>query len=152
MSLTRCGPNAPSRREGRPRPRVFVSALIAPKGAPGQLLDFLLEDRFEVIVSQRLLNELTGVLLRTKFRRYASPAEVHQLVAELSAIAIMTDDPPDPPSVTRDPGDDYLVALAVAAGADALVSGDRDLTDLTGASVTVLTPRARVEQLDELSR
>jgi uncharacterized protein len=152
MSLTRCGPNAPSRREGRPRPRVFVSALIAPKGAPGQLLDFLLEDRFEVIVSQRLLNELTGVLLRTKFRRYASPAEVHQLVAELSAIAIMTDDPPDPPSVTRDPGDDYLVALAVAAGADALVSGDRDLTDLTGAGVTVLTPRALVEQLDELSR
>ena len=89
-------------------PGVFVSALIAPKGAPGQLLDLLLEDRFEVIVSQRLLNELTGVLLRTKFRRYASPAEVHQLVAELSAIAIMADDPPDPPSVTRDPGDDYL--------------------------------------------
>jgi len=33
-------------------PGVFVSALIAPKGAPGQLLDLLLEDRFEVIVSQ----------------------------------------------------------------------------------------------------
>lgn len=133
-------------------PGVFVSALIAPKGAPGQLLDFLLEDRFEVIVSQRLLNELTGVLLRTKFRRYASPGEVHHLVAELSAIAIMADDPPDPPSVTRDPGDDYLVALAVAAGADALVSGDRDLTDLTGAGVTVLTPRALVEHLDAPSR
>jgi len=98
------------------------------------------------------LNELTCVLLRTKFRRYASPAEVHQLVAELSAIAIMADDPPDPPSVTRDPGDDYLVALAVGAGADALVSGDRDLTDLTGAGVTVLTPRGLIDHLDDLSR
>jgi uncharacterized protein len=125
---------------------------LPPKALLDSFSTSYLEDRFEVIVSQRLLNELTGVLLRTKFRRYASPAEVHQLVAEPSAIAIMTDDPPDPPSVTRDPGDDYLVALAVAAGADALVSGDRDLTDLTGASVTVLTPRARVEQLDELSR
>jgi uncharacterized protein len=129
-------------------PGVVVSALIAPKGAPGQLFGLLLEDRFEVIVSQRLLDELTGVLLRTKFRRYASPGEVHQLVAELSAVAIMADDPSDPPSVTRDPGDDYLVALAVAAGADALVSGDRDLTDLTSPGVTVLTPRALIEQLD----
>jgi putative PIN family toxin of toxin-antitoxin system len=133
-------------------PGVFVSALIAPKGAPGQLLDFLLEDRFEVIVSQRLLDELTGVLLRSKFRRYASPTEVDQLVAELSAVAIMAEDPSDPPSVTRDPGDDYLVALAVAAGADALVSGDRDLTDLTGTGVTVLTPRGLIDQLDARSR
>jgi len=133
-------------------PGVVVSALIAPKGAPGQLLDRLLEDRFDIVVSQRLLDELTGVLLRAKFRRYASPAEVHQLVAELSAIAIMADDPPDPPSVTRDPGDDYLVALAVGAGADALVSGDRDLTDLTGAGVTVLTPRGLIDHLDDLSR
>jgi predicted nucleic acid-binding protein len=40
----------------------------------------------------------------------------------------------------------------VAAGADALVSGDRDLTDLTDADVAVLTPRALVEQLDAPSR
>jgi predicted nucleic acid-binding protein len=45
-------------------------------------------------------------------------------------------------------GDDYLVAPAVAAGADALVSGDRDLADLTDVGVTVLTPRALVEHLD----
>jgi len=64
----------------------------------------------------------------------------------------MAEDPPDPPSVTRDPGDDYLVALAVGAGADALVSGDRDLTDLTGAGVTVLTPRGLIDHLDDLSR
>jgi putative PIN family toxin of toxin-antitoxin system len=88
-------------------PGVLVSALIAPKGAPGQLLDLLLEDRFDVIVSHRLLDELAGVLLRAKFRRYVSPSEVHQLVAEMSAVAIMADDPPDPPPVTRDPGDDF---------------------------------------------
>ena len=69
-------------------------------------------------------------------------------MTELSAVAIMANDSPDPPRVTRDPGDDYLVALAVAAGADALVSGDRDLADLTDGGVTVLTPRALVELLD----
>lgn len=32
----------------------------------------------------------------------------------------------------RDPGDDYLVALARAAGAEAIVTGDRDLLDHEG--------------------
>jgi hypothetical protein len=44
-------------------PGVLVSALIAPKGTPAQLLDLLIQGRFEVIVSQRLLGELIGVLL-----------------------------------------------------------------------------------------
>lgn len=32
--------------------------------------------------------------------------------------------------ICRDPGDDIFLACAVAAGADAIVSGDRDLLDL----------------------
>jgi predicted nucleic acid-binding protein len=60
----------------------------------------------------------------------------------------MAKDPPGPPAVTRDPGDDYLVALAVGAGADVLVSGDRDLTDVQVAGVSVLTPRAFLERLE----
>ena len=133
-------------------PGVYVSALIAPKGAPAQLLDLLLEDRFRVVVSARLLDEPTRVLLRPKFRRYASTADVHTFVAELSAIATMAEDQPHPPRVTRDRGDDYLVALAVAARADALVSGERDLTEFTAAGVTVLTPRALLDQLAASSR
>jgi uncharacterized protein len=94
-------------------PGVLVSALIAPKGTPAQLLDLLIQGRFEVIVSQRLLGELIGVLLRARFRPYASVDEVRRFVDELAAIATMAEDPPEPPRITRDPGDDYLVALAV---------------------------------------
>jgi predicted nucleic acid-binding protein len=50
--------------------------------------------------------------------------------------------------VTADPDDDYLVALAVAAGADALVSGDVHLTELVDAPVIVLTPRQVLERLE----
>jgi predicted nucleic acid-binding protein len=45
--------------------------------------------------------------------------------------------------------DDYLVALAVVAQADALISGDRDLTDLQDPPVPVLTPRTFLVRLDE---
>ncbi len=130
-------------------PGVFVSALIAPKGTPAQLLDLLLEQRCELVVSPRLLAELTGVLLRDRFRRYATAAEVRELVADLAAVATVLRDPPDPVAVTRDPNDGYLVALAVAAQADALVSGDRDLTDLEDPPVPVLTPRALLDRLGE---
>ncbi len=128
-------------------PGVFVSALIAPKGTPAQLLDLLLEQRFELVVSPRLLAELTGVLLRDRFRRYVTAAEVRELVADLAAVATVIRDPPDPVAITRDPHDDYLVALAVAAQADALVSGDRDLTDLQDSPVSVLTPRTFLDRL-----
>ncbi len=45
------------------------------------------------------------------------------------------------PGLTADPDDDYLVALARAAGADYLVSGDRHLLELTDPEPPVLTPR-----------
>jgi putative PIN family toxin of toxin-antitoxin system len=128
---------------------MFVSALIAPKGAPAQLLDLLLEQRFELVASPWSLAELTGVLLRDRFRRYASTDEVRELVADLAAVAIVLGDPPDPAPVTRDPNDDYLVSLAVAAQADALISGDRDLTDLQDAPVPILTARTFLIRLGE---
>ena len=131
-------------------PGVFVSALIAPKGTPAQLLDLLLEQRFELVVSPRLLGELTWVLLRDRFRRYVTAGEVRELVADLAAVATVLRDPPDPVAVTRDPNDDYLIALAVAAQADALISGDRDLTDLQSPPVPVLTPRMFLVRLGEL--
>lgn len=132
-------------------PGVLVSALVAPKGAPGQLLDLVLEQRFELVASPRLIGELTGVLLRERFRRYASAAEVHEFVADLAAVATLVPDPPDPAPIARDPNDDYLIALAVAARADMLVSGDRDLTDLAEPPVPVLTPRAFLDRFSEES-
>jgi predicted nucleic acid-binding protein len=60
--------------------------------------------------------------------------------------------PPLPhPAVCRDPRDDYLVALAVATHADAIVTGDHDLLELVEPPVSVLTPRALTERLDALA-
>jgi putative PIN family toxin of toxin-antitoxin system len=87
------------------------------------------------------------VLLRDRFRRYATAAEVRELVDDLAAVATVMRDPPDPVAITRDPNDDYLVALALAAQVDALISGDRDLTDLRDPPVSVLTPRTFLDRL-----
>ncbi len=72
--------------------------------------------RIQLVVSPRLLAELTGVLLRDRFRRYVTAAEVRELVADLAAVATVIRDPPDPVAITRDPNDDYLVVGRCGAG------------------------------------
>ncbi len=110
-------------------PGVFVSALISPADSPpAQLLDAWVDDELEVVVSEGLLAELRRVVLRPKFRRWFSEREAGELLGRLERHATNAGDPPPLPGATRDPDDDYLVALAGATRVEAIVSGDRDLS------------------------
>ena len=128
-------------------PGVLVAALISKKGAPAQILLWWRSGRFELIVSPLLLRELGKVLTRHKFRRYVSLDEAEQYVRMILRGATLVEDPPEPPPLTPDPGDDYLMALASAAGARFLVSGDPHLTELAVPVPPVLTPRAFLDRL-----
>lgn len=102
------------------------------------------------MVSPALLGELHRVLLRRKFRPYVSESDVRQYVAALAQEGIVISDPPPPSEpLTEDPQDDYLLSLARAAGADAIVSGDVHLTGLEAPEPPVLTPRQFLAELGE---
>lgn len=128
-------------------PAVLVSAVISPAGNPAVLWRAVRDQRIEIITSPQLLAELARVLARPKFRRYATVEEVEAFVAEVARYGISLPDPADPAPVSRDPNDDYLVALARSAAARAVVSGDHDLTEMADADPPVLTPAAAVAQL-----
>jgi predicted nucleic acid-binding protein len=55
-------------------------------------------------------------------------------------MADLVDDPTEIRPITRDAGDDYVVALARANAADVIVSGDLDLLEWDEQSPSVLTP------------
>jgi putative PIN family toxin of toxin-antitoxin system len=129
-------------------PNVLVSAAISPAGPSRQILTAWTDQRFELIASSTLLEELADVLARPKFRRYISAALVTEFIDGLSQNAVFVKDPPEPPGISPDPDDDYLIALAQAAGADYIVSGDRDLLDLVDPHPPVLTPRQFLDVLD----
>jgi putative PIN family toxin of toxin-antitoxin system len=121
---------------------VLIAALISGNGAPRALLWSWLEGAFELVACPLLLAELERVLLRPKFRAYVTAREVRTYVALLYRLAAVHPDPQVTRGLTPDPGDDYLVALARAAAAHFLVSGDSHLTRISRPQPPVLTPRA----------
>jgi predicted nucleic acid-binding protein len=70
------------------------------------------------------------------------------MVIERAAITLP--DPLDVPAVCGDPNDDYLFALARRAGA-VLVSGDKDILDVTDIGVPALRPAALVSVVHDPS-
>lgn len=111
-------------------PNVFVSAAISAGGATAGLIDLMDAGMILPIVSPKLLAELDGVLRRDKFRDWLDLDRAAEFVMQLERVAELADDPHEVPPMSPDPDDDYLVALARSARAQALVSGDSDLTNL----------------------
>jgi putative PIN family toxin of toxin-antitoxin system len=137
-----------------PSGRLYRRALLGWRTTPaaccGLTLDAALDDRLELITSPLLLREITSVLKRPRLRKYLSTDEALRFVADLAAQTILLTDPPGPPAaVCRDPNDDYLVALATARRADAIVTGDPDLhaIDTEQLDIEILTPRQLVDRL-----
>lgn len=131
-------------------PGVLISAVVSPSGVCSEIVELIEEGVFDLIVSTKLTGEFRNTLQREHFRRWASLERVDEFVTTILMEAEQCDDPANVPAITRDPKDDYLVALALASVADVLVSGDQDLTELTDAPLTILTPRAFLDRLEQM--
>lgn len=93
-----------------------------------------------MVASQTLLFELQSVLMRQKFRRYRPEADCLDYVLWISDNATLRQEG-RVELLSRDPDDDYLLALAENSSADYLVSGDGDLLDLDGIRIRIIPPR-----------
>ncbi|MBQ8486402.1 MAG: putative toxin-antitoxin system toxin component, PIN family [Prevotella sp.] len=108
---------------------LWISFLI---GHQTQLVRRMLTDlRFDVYVCSRLIEEIRDVASRDKIRKYVSEADLDDLLAIINAYCqFATIEAEVALTAIRDPKDLYLLALADTIGADYIVSGDADLTDL----------------------
>jgi putative PIN family toxin of toxin-antitoxin system len=107
---------------------VLISGIIA-RGTPARILEAWRSGSFELVVSPMLLDELAGTLRNPKLAGRVTPGDATAFVQLLERASTVSADPPDRPPRSRDPGDDYLLALAESARA-LLVSGDVDLLEL----------------------
>jgi putative PIN family toxin of toxin-antitoxin system len=89
-----------------------------------------LSGAFEIVVSQRLLDELDRALGYPKLRARITADEASELVDFLGREGMVIEDPNSSPTVrSPESGDDYLIALAAEAHA-LIVSGDEHLLGL----------------------
>lgn len=90
------------------------------------LVDLLSEERIQVVVCDALIDEIRDVTTRPKFAKYFPPKEVESLLEFLQLVG-ETVNPSQQVHLCRDEADDYLLALAIEANANYLVTGDFDL-------------------------
>lgn len=128
-----------------------VASALPWGGTPERLIEAAGDGRLELFTSEALLAELAGILGRPKFaekleQKNLSAAEI---VARYREIAETVDAPPIEEEGLRDPDDAVVLACALAARAEAIVSGDDDLHAL--GSYKDIPIRSAAERLQKLS-
>jgi len=121
---------------------VFVSAAIQ-RGASHRIVAAWLAGTadFKVVMCPELLCENRDVLTtRPRLRKGISLENATLFVDTIEAVIDLVNDPDGVRTETRDPNDDYLVALARAHDVDAIVSGDKDLLESEDQRPPVMTP------------
>jgi putative PIN family toxin of toxin-antitoxin system len=110
---------------------VVVSGLLWP-GPSRQVLDRARLGIIELYTSPPLLLELEDVLRRDKLvgRLKLAGSTPRRLLLSYSTLAQIVVPQEVPPIIKQDPDDDAVLACALAARAEAIISGDRHLLDL----------------------
>ena len=127
---------------------VVVSGLLW-DGTPAQLLDAGQAGEVELCTSRVLLAELARILRRAKFATAiaASGSSFDELVLGYAELATLLEPASIAPTVLADPDDDNVLACALAAQADLIVSGDRHLLRLAQYEGTRILTVAQAVQV-----
>ncbi|MGI8426254.1 MAG: putative toxin-antitoxin system toxin component, PIN family [Actinomycetota bacterium] len=118
---------------------VVVSGVLSPHGPPGRIVDLVIAGAVTLIYDDRILSEYLAVLVRPRFGLKAAGVNAFvEFIAfngEAVAAAPLR-------TAVSDPDDIAFVEVAVAGGAEALVTGNLRHFDSAGKEfgLRVLTP------------
>ena len=117
----------------------LISAAIFKSSIPAKALYVtILSD--SLAFSPEILDEFLTVLSRQKFDRYLTEKERRDFMTMVLQCSTLVEEP-SPIVACRDPKDDQFLALAIAAQAAAIVTGDSDLLVLNPfQDVIILQP------------
>lgn len=109
---------------------VLIAALITRDTPPDALYRAWRDGAFTLVTSELQLEEFRAVTRRESVRLRLHPAEAGRMVNDLRSLAVIAE-PLEKLDISPDPYDNFLLAMAQASRADALVTGDkRDLLSL----------------------
>lgn len=126
---------------------VLVSAFLW-QGTPGRLIELAGEKEVLFFTSRSLLEELHETLNKKKLVRsvVATGLSADQMLTNYRRLATLVTARQLAKPVSRDADDDAVLACAIAAHADFIISGDDDLLVLKNfAGIPIIRPAQAVE-------
>jgi uncharacterized protein len=108
---------------------VFVSGMFWSRGNPNRVLRKCLNREVTLLVSQDILDELKGILIRErKFGLSEEEIEVHLDLVSMNSESVQPEQKLD--VIKDDPSDNKFLECAVAGKADNIVPGDKHLLSM----------------------
>ena len=132
---------------------ILCSALLTPGGLTDRLYRAWREGRFRLLTSEEQLEEFRRVTRYPRLKPFIEPAAAGAMCNELRCLAVLIGKLPVV-DASRDPGDNFLLAMAQAGEADVLVTGDKhDLLSLKVFQRTrIITARHFLTQLGDKAK
>jgi putative PIN family toxin of toxin-antitoxin system len=117
---------------------ILVSGLAYPAGVPGRILGAWQRGQLDVVLSKYILDEMVRVLPRLS-RNKRSAAEIRDLADSFMFMAEDVEPSGEVDAAVRDKADGPVLGTLLAAKADYLITGDKDLLTLAG-KYPIVTP------------
>lgn len=130
---------------------VFVSAILSPQGAPAQILGAWRDERFDLLISGAILDEIGRVLNYPRIvrRHQWPPSRICTFLTDLASIAISTPGDLHLEVITECPADNRYLECTIEGTADYIVSGNRHLLSVdVYEGIPILTPRTFLTVLE----
>jgi len=118
---------------------VLIAAFLT-EGICSGLLIRARKQAFNLVLCDDIIREFEGILIK-KFKLTSTDIpEISAIVSEAASEILHNLDPI--PNICRDPNDDMIIACAIDAAADYIVTGDEDLLILKRyRDIVIINPR-----------
>ena len=126
---------------------ILISAIVF-GGKPRQVLEAAIKGHIQLVLTEEITGEMTGVLEGKKFQY---PKEITDLIIqELEVLAEIVKPKARIMVIEKDPEDNRLLECAQKSHADYIVSGDMHLLEIKDFKATkILTPEEFLATLDQ---
>jgi putative PIN family toxin of toxin-antitoxin system len=127
---------------------ILVSALISRSGPTDRLYVAWKNRRYQLVTSIEQLDEFRRVTRYPRVRKLMDPSAAGVMYNQLRISAIVLDKLPVV-NRSRDPGDNFLLAMAEAGAAEYLVTGDKlDILSLKTHGITrIINPTSMLRMV-----
>lgn len=131
---------------------VLASGTVTATTSPGQILNAWRAGQFELITSDHILNELEHTFQKPYFQKHVDANRVNAFMDLLDSEAFVIPITVNIQGVAPSPEDDLVLATALSAKVDYLVTGDGPLLRKVGSSykgINLVTPNEFLQILQK---